>query len=512
MKKKILLAMVVTILCLLGWYCWSRQHHSVVKQENKTPELVVAPVTVPKQQQIPQNDNYIEKKEEEEIMIPQSSSQEEWSKNYLPFLIHKFKIDHAHQEIFRCLVETCQRKDNLEECDFIYAILLQCKKLSVAKQMELAVYIIWKSQDQSQIDGVYERILSIASDQEENTKTRANALEILMRSNNRIYIERSKRIMENLQTHERIQEMEQIRQRMERIQNALERRIPNIQPSTLRRIQTPQPTVPHAPLTPEEIQVQHALMDQYRRLERRAYNGMKHKRNVYDDTQNVHNHTINQSVIDSAQQIMANENQSANVSVDVERELQRYYPDYEANKKTIQKSLNRIRTDPSKFKNNTTISDVFDKVVGIISRSRHKEEMWKRMGQEMMEMNQLCATGHLSRIVNVLQGFEDVPHEFQIKMDPKDEIYANLSNYITMSIQNSGESDKLLESMIDPENRLVFLEFVSLVLKPKVTQLEKEYQGIISPSDVKEHVFTSLKNYIKNDVEALTIVRAIYET
>jgi len=461
------------------------------------------------------NENYIESPKQEVVVVEQDSY--DWVKNYSAELMNRFQIDHAHRDIFKVLRDfvVANQLEKADECDFLYLIFSQCNTLSVVKKMDLAVYIVWKSRNQQQIDSVYDTIMAIASDNQENPKVRANALEILMRSNNKIYMDRSRRIMENLQEHEKVQEMAQILQRMERIQNVMRNNAPPATSQPPRAPLTPYQQVHQLnnqppPMTPEEQQVQQALLDQYRRLERRAFNAMNKKATVYDDTQNVHNHKINETVIESVKNIMDHSATPAPLVL-VERELAAYYPDYHKHREKIQSSINRIRSDPSKFKGETTISQVFDRIVSIISNSRHKQEMWKRLGEELVEMNQLCATGHLSRIVNVIQGFDDVPNEFQIRMDPKDEIYANISNYITMNIQESGEADKLLESMIDPEDRTLFIGFVCIILKPKVAELQKEYQGIAEPEKITECINASIKNYIKNDAETETVLKSIYQ-
>lgn len=520
MKRRILpllLLLVFVFLFVALFYRWKQSSTeletecSVEKKEKDKEETRIV------------NENYVPCPQQEQIQIevpPLQQQQQEpnylqdWVKHYSEQLMLKFKIDHAHHEIFRSIHDFMRGHKNahkVEECDLAHVIFSQCPALSVSKKMDMAVYIIWKSRKQEQIDNVYETILAIAADNEENPKVRANALEILMRSNNNIYMDRSKRIMANLQEHEKVQEMAQILRRMETIQGAMRQQQHAVPPPNA-------PLTPYQqvhqlnnqppPLTPEEQQVQQALLDQYRRLERRAFNAMNKKATVYDDTQNVHNHTINETVIESAQNIMTRANTPAPM-VHVERELQNYYPHYEKHKEKIQSSLNRIRSDPSKFRGDTTISQVFDRIVSIISTSHHKEEMWRRLGEELVEMNQLCATGHLSRIVNVIQGFEDVPPEFQIRMDPKDEIYANLSNYITMQVQESGEADKLLESMIDPEDRSLFIGFVCIILKPKVEELQKEYQGVVEPKRLLECIQGSIRNYIKNEKETETIWKAI---
>ena len=523
MKQRILtllLLLVMMFLFVAFFYRWKQSSSELEQQQ----ECLVKKKEEEDQQKIAVNENYIPCPKEETIELPQLPSQQsqqqqqvsylqDWVKHYSEQLMLKFKIDHAHREIFKAIHDFMVANNSghkVEECDLVYVIFSQCPALSVSKKMDMAVYIIWKSRKQEQIDHVYETILAIAADNQENPKVRANALEILMRSNNNIYMDRSKRIMANLQEHEKVQEMAQILQRMERIQTAMRRQQQHVPTAMERAVPlTPYQQVHQLnnqppPLTPEEQQVQQALLDQYRRLERRAFNAMNKKATVYDDTQNVHNHTINETVIASAQNIMSQAGTPAPM-VHVERELEQYYPDYQKKKDKIQSSLNRIRSDPSKFRGDTTIAQVFDRIVSIISTSRYKQEMWRRLGEELVEMNQLCATGHLSRIVNVIQGFDDVPPEFHIKMDPKDEIFANLSNYITMNVQESGEADKLLESMIDPEDRSLFIGFVCIILKPKVEELQKEYQGVVEPKRLMECIRASIRNYIKNDKETETI-------
>jgi hypothetical protein len=514
MRRRIIpIILIVVMLFVFAslYYRWKKSSEDqcfIEKQET------INEIKIKEPEQNPINDNYIPSPKQEIVRIEkQPDHLYEWVKNYSEQLMTKFKIDHAHRDIFKAIHDfiLVNGTRKAEECDLLFAVFSECPAISVSKKMDMSVYLIWKSRKQEQIDRVYDTILSIAADKQENPKVRANALEILMRSNNKIYMDRSRRIMESLQEHEKVQEMAQILKRMETIQSAMQKRAAapqqNAPLTPYQQVHQLNNTPP--PLTPEEAQIQQALLDQYRRLERRAFNAMKNKATVYDDTQNVHNHKINETVINSVQNIM-NHTGAPTSAVFIEKELAMYYPDYTKKKEKILASINRIRSDPSKFKGDTTISQVFDRIVSIISNSTHKEEMWKRMGEELVDMNQLCATGHMSRIVNVIQGFEDVPQEFQIRMDPKDEIYANLSNYITMQVQESGEADKILESMIDPDDRTLFIGFVSIVLKPKVEELHKEYQGVVEADRLTECINTSIRNYIKNEKETENVLKAIY--
>lgn len=524
----IILLMFLVSYILYKWRQYKIQEKLIEQQEKEEEE----------QQKLCANDNYISRPLQKPIPLQinndettthLSSSQQQdhnhnhshnktntpiynFVKSFSEKIMLQFHIDHAHREIFKLIYDyiTENKLEKVEECDILFVVYSQCRTISVSKRLDIAVYLIWRSKNQEHIDYIYEDILSVASDKQENPKIRANALEILMRSNNNLYMDRSRRIMETLREHEKVQEMAHILKRMETIGNVMKKQSNgDIRQQNLTPYQQANQHINNPPpMTPEEIQVQQALLDEYRRLERRTFNAMNSK-TVYDDTQNIHNHQINESVLQSVEKILQYSNGSTGGGIDIETELQKYYPDYSKHADKIKSSIQRIQSDPSKFRGNTKMSQVFDAVVSFISNSRNKQDLWKRMGEELVEMNQLCATGHLSRIVNVIQGFQDVPQEFQIKMDPKDEIYGNLSNYITKQIQESGQADGLLESMICPDDRSLFIGFVCIVLKPKVDELRVEYNGVAEPSYIDECIKKSIQKYLKNDTDTQTVLNSL---
>ena len=56
-----------------------------------------------------------------------------------------------------------------------------------------------------------------------------------------------------------------------------------------------------------------------------------------------------------------------------------------------------------------TFYDIFVKVFGRIVNSEHKEELIRRLDEEMMESKDKCFTGRITRLLNVLNGFyEDI--------------------------------------------------------------------------------------------------------
>jgi hypothetical protein len=294
-------------------------------------------------------------------------------------------------------IEKSVNEENEEEIINIFELFL--RENNIIKKLDIGTYIIWNSYDQNHIDAVYEEILKICNDRRYGNKIRSNAIDILLRSNNKKYMDNSVVLLERLRQEERNQEnVNDIRK--------IRKQINNLQ------------SYVHPVYSEDEndIELQQVLMEQIRNLQMRENDiivNQNRKASVYNDTQNVHNSEINDSVINIATSLINNKSSPSDM-FNIDEELQKYYSDYENHKEQINTSLERIRNDKSKFKDGVTISMVFDKIIGIIANSIHKPELIKRLGEELYEMNGLCSTGHMARIVNVIQGFNDIPEELKL--------------------------------------------------------------------------------------------------
>lgn len=399
--------------------------------------------------------------------------------------------------------------NNVEE-DYpalVYLVMTGCgKHLSHQKKIEMGTFVVWKSNHQDHIDHVYQIIMGMSGDQRLDKKVRANAVDVLMRSNNRRYMDIAKRELDRLRHEERRADVQRIHDRMQQVRqevNTLQTRIATTPPPRL-HVHHPNNIHPVArvvDLRREDVALQQALLDEYRRLERQLGHGKS--RTVYDDSQNVHNHAINESVIQSASLLVKDKNRLASSPLDLEKVLMEVHPSQEDK---WRKSLRRIETDATKFKDGMTLRDVLQKVVGVVSASPHRDEMLRRLGEELVDMDGLCATGHLSRLVNVLQGFEDTPEDLRIRINPKDEIYASLSSYLTAELQNADE--QLMEDMMetDADKKQNYYEFMSGALGRKHQELCKEYQGVLSEGEVSEHVRDAFRKYLNHEDDCRVIL------
>lgn len=174
----------------------------------------------------------------------------------------------------------------------------------------------------------------------------------------------------------------------------------------------------------EELERRGAPRTRYRpSRERKFYD-------IYSDGQNVHNHGIQEVVRDIKKEISA-------YSV---KNLELYIAEI---KKEIcitpvrEHALERIETDASAVNLQTVLCDVWS----IIRQSDHKDELKKRLEQELDEMSYKCVTGYVTRLLNVLSGF----HGSGITISIADELSSVWNHKIKMCI---AESDKLMDGLL----------------------------------------------------------------
>ena len=138
---------------------------------------------------------------------------------------------------------------------------------------------------------------------------------------------------------------------------------------------------------------------------------------------------------------------------------------------SIISSLDRIETDTTVFyPTNMMLIDIFERVYTRIKSSIHKDAILRRLKEELIEMNETCSSGHVSRLINVLSGFKDI--------EPK--VKGNFSKEITMSIR------RIIELLIKKED-----EDIMDVLLESVYKDKREYNKFIdkNKSIIKDLVY-----------------------
>jgi hypothetical protein len=216
---------------------------------------------------------------------------------------------------------------------------------------------------------------------------------------------------------------------------------------------------------------------------------IKENDTVYSDSQNVHNNTVNESVLNACSYLIKQE-QVFEIRMDnVRNELLEQFPIYT---RSIESVLTRVEIDTSRFRSGIhafSLYELFSSLWNYINKHKHKTELFKRLVEEISSMALYCATGHLSRFINVIQGYTEDP-SLQIKISDKSQIKSVVSTYLDklLFVADDKITDSILENDKNP-----FYNFISTSINLKIEEWIKEY------GEIQEHIISAVEKYSRWD-------------
>ena len=238
------------------------------------------------------------------------------------------------------------------------------------------------------------------------------------------------------------------------------------------------------------------LDEQFRNRFNRIENAVENKKEkikiktIYEDKQNVHNSKINKDVNNIVKYLFKNNSKyfhipELNLSFsdiiynenkiidDIKIELlEDDNKIIEKDKYIIEKILNYIKSSNSIFTDKEiTLRQVFLCIWFFIKNNNHFSELKIRMLEEFREMNGLCTTGHLSRLINIIQGFTD-DENLIIKIDNHEQYRAVIKNYLSKQFEEC-KDEIVLEGLIDKNKK--YIEFIRLKIADKLLEWLKDY-------------------------------------
>jgi len=119
--------------------------------------------------------------------------------------------------------------------------------------------------------------------------------------------------------------------------------------------------------------------------------------------------------------------------------------------------------------------------------------MNKRLTEELIDMSSKCSTGHLSRLINVLQGFE-TELKVKVQINIKDEIYAKIKYIIEKNIINEENSDEIMEDMIS-EEKIIYINYVKKLISKNIKDIIDEYNNISDKENIITIIIECLNKY-----------------
>lgn len=167
---------------------------------------------------------------------------------------------------------------------------------------------------------------------------------------------------------------------------------------------------------------------------------------ITEDSQNVHHTSINEHVKTVVKLITTDYPPQTSAWSILKSELQKRY----SWKSTNQETLKFIYENPCGFTIGITLKQLAISVFLFIANQPEepREQLYQRLNEELDEMRGKCSTGHLSRLVNVIQGFSD---RYTIHIRPEQEIKSFIYNYLTKRLQEAPESVQEGMTELSPE-------------------------------------------------------------
>jgi hypothetical protein len=192
---------------------------------------------------------------------------------------------------------------------------------------------------------------------------------------------------------------------------------------------------------------------------------------IYQDTQNVHDGTLNANVKKVCQYLIKHTgalNFDKDQVVEELKSISKKAPIYDD--AIVDKTLDRIIMETTIFES-FTLYQLFSNIWQFIITHKNKEDIQLRLIEELHEMHNYCTTGHLSRLINTIQGYSDDP-ELQIKISSVDQIKSSVKSYINKCIESAPED--IMDNMLDEDNTK-FLTFVISLTNKNIDTWVNDY-------------------------------------
>lgn len=169
-------------------------------------------------------------------------------------------------------------------------------------------------------------------------------------------------------------------------------------------------------------------------------------RTVYNNRQNVHAKEIDQSIRQIVLEIAGmktKENKHGKIITynEITEEIRKGVKDKNTEDK-LNSSLLRIELDQTIYEGGQTLSSIFIKIYHIVETHPEREQLYNRLVEELVDMADTCSSGHLSRLINVLSGYEIDGKSYSVTIGWKEQIKSNLIARLSHRIKEDKYYDK----------------------------------------------------------------------
>lgn len=222
-------------------------------------------------------------------------------------------------------------------------------------------------------------------------------------------------------------------------------------------------------------------------------------KDVFSDSQNVHNTTINNScntAVDRLYELAEKDINTLKVNFANDIKMNKWFILEHIEKILSQDNPNPIIAEiMSYFKTNIgvfgtkriTLETIFISLFIWINKNgkEHKAILYDRMIQEFESMHNKCSSGHMSRLINVIQGYTTDP-KLCITISDIDRYTSIISNYINKQLQETTNED-VLNGICDHNE--VYIKFIKSIVNDKIEEWSKEVSINEIHAIVNKHLY-----------------------
>ena len=228
--------------------------------------------------------------------------------------------------------------------------------------------------------------------------------------------------------------------------------------------------------------------------------GERARLNIFKNSQNVHNHAVEESI----------EKMIEFISTFVPRTVSPYTfekakedltdlikaePD-EAKRVILEQSMIRITIDRAIYgRLHQSLAHIIAKMWTYIQDSPHRDELQKRLLEELIDSNNKCSSGYVSRIVNTLSGFGDM----SLQISFEDQIVTILETRLNAEIMKDENADTILDEMTLPvrffDKRGTFLKFFRTHISRIREEMYEEFKDYVNTYDYDMYFRKAIMHY-----------------
>lgn len=139
----------------------------------------------------------------------------------------------------------------------------------------------------------------------------------------------------------------------------------------------------------------------------------------------------------------------------------------------VENVLVRAKIDTTTFPTENhvpTIMDCLIALVRFIDGSPCREDLYKRLAEEVTSMDGLCTSGYINRFISVLQGFHE---EYTVKIPFQKQLRAILTHNLSKHMKQATEDE--IEGSYNPEFRRDYLNMVERVTNQIIPEIQKSH-------------------------------------